>query len=259
MALLTAGLLVAAVLAALYAAKQVRLAREQGEEARRVEQEARRPYVVVTVEPGLTGPQLFDILVKNIGQRPALSVSIALDPPPMRASEPAGFELARIKMLNEPVAMIAPGQEMRTHYDSHLERHNRDDLPSLHRVSLTYEDTSGHTYTETAVLDIDAMEGVLFTSVKTIHDIGKSLAEIQKTLKSASVLGRTGSIEVEAAVETHEQKTKRVTREMAKRQERLEQMRQNVPPGPPDLALALGTHRGAGDGIAVKPEGQQAK
>jgi hypothetical protein len=93
-------------------------------------------------------------------------------------------------------------------------------------VSLTNEDTSGHTYTETAVLDIDAMEGVLFTSVKTIHDIGKSLAEIQKTLESASVLGRTGSIEVEAAVETHEQKTKRVTREMAKRQERLEQMGQ---------------------------------
>jgi hypothetical protein len=71
MALLTAGLLVTAVLAALYAAKRVRLAREHGEEARRVHREASRPYVVVTIEPGLTGPQLFEILVRNIGQRPA--------------------------------------------------------------------------------------------------------------------------------------------------------------------------------------------
>jgi hypothetical protein len=235
MALLTGGLLVTAVLAALYAARQVKLARQQAEEARTAEREASRPCVIVTIEPGLTGPPLFDLLVKNIGRRPAVNVSITLDPPPMRASEPAGYELAKIKMLNEPVAMIAPGQEMRTRYDSSRERLNRDDLPSLHRVSLTYQDTSGHPYGETAVLDLDAMKGVLYNSIKTTRDIGKSLAEIQKTLGSASILGRTGSVEV--AVESREERRERLAREMAETRERL---RRTVPPNRPDLVAALG-------------------
>jgi hypothetical protein len=238
MALLTAGLVITAVLAALYAARQVKLARQQAEEARTAEREASRPYVIVTAETGLTGPPLFDLLVKNIGQRPAVNVSITLDPPPIRASEPAGFEMAKIKMLNEPVAMIAPGQEMRILYDSHFERHNRDDLPSFHRVSLTYQDTSGHQYSETPVLDLDAMKGGIYTSVKTIHDIGKSMAEIQKILKRASILGSLGSVEVDAAVEPRERKRERLAREMAERQERL---RRTVPSDRPDLAVALGS------------------
>jgi hypothetical protein len=252
MALLTGGLLVTAFVAALYAARQVKLARQHGEEARTAEWEASRPYVMVTIEPGLTGPPLFDLLVKNIGRRPAVDVSITLDPPPMRASEPAGYELAKLKMLTEPVAMIAPGQEMRTHYDSSRERLNRDDLPSFHRVSLTYQDTSGHQYSETAVLDLDAMKGVLFTSVKTVHDIGKSLAAIQKTLGSASILGRPGFVEV--AVESREERQERLARERSETRERLKRM---VPPNRPDLAAALGPE--PGDESDVTADGNPAQ
>lgn len=50
MALLTAGLLATAVAAAFYAGRQVWLARQQAEEARRAQAEASRPYVVVTVQ-----------------------------------------------------------------------------------------------------------------------------------------------------------------------------------------------------------------
>jgi len=102
-------------------------------------------------------------------------------------------------MLSEPVAMIAPGQEMRTFYDSHVERNGRSDLPSLHRIALRYRDTSGHHYDESGVLDLDAMKGTMFTELKTVHDIGKSLAEIQKTLKSASIMSPRGPLEVEAS------------------------------------------------------------
>lgn len=47
-ALLTAGLLVVAVVAALYAARQVKIAREQAKESRKAGLEASRPYVIVT-------------------------------------------------------------------------------------------------------------------------------------------------------------------------------------------------------------------
>jgi hypothetical protein len=226
MALLTAGLLVTAVLAALYARRQVRLAREQSEEARKSEREATRPYVIVTIEPSLASRRFFDLVVRNIGQRPALHVTITLDPTPVRAQETEGFVIAKIKMLNEPVAMIAPGQEMRAFYDSHVDRHGRDDLPTSHTVSLTYQDSSRHSYTETAVLDIDAMKGTMFADVKTLHDLGKSLAEIQKTLKNASILSGNGSVEVDACVEFREKKQERVVREQAEMQERHQRLSQ---------------------------------
>lgn len=127
--LLTGGLLLVAVVAALYAGRQVRIAREQGEESRAARAEASRPYVIVTIESSRTGPPLFDLVVRNIGQRPAVNVSITLDPPPVRASEAGGYELSKIKMLNEPIAMVAPDQEMRTFYDNQGERHGRTTCP----------------------------------------------------------------------------------------------------------------------------------
>jgi len=96
-------------LAALYAARQVRIAREQAAETRQAQLEASRPYVIVTIEPSGASRHLFDLVVKNIGQRPALNASITLDPSPVRASEAQGHELAEARMLSElaPLIVIA--------------------------------------------------------------------------------------------------------------------------------------------------------
>lgn len=230
MSLLTFGLLVVAVVAALYAASQVKIARDQSKENRKAQAEANRPYVIVSIETSQTGPPLFDLAVKNIGQRPAVNVSITLDPPPLAANERAGRELAYAKMLNEPVAMIAPGQEMRAFYDSHHERYGRDDLPTRHRVTLTYEDSSGHDYREPSVLDIAAMKGAAYTSVKTVHHIGKSLDKIEKTLKASSILRRKGTLEVDAAVERREEKQERLAERQAESMERHGRLRDRLLP-----------------------------
>lgn len=128
--------------------------------------------------------------------------------------------MAKAKMLNQPVAMIAPGQEMRAYYDSHLDRHGREDVPNNHEVFLQYRDSSGHKYKEGSVVDLEAMKGVIYTEVKTLHDVGKSLAEIQKTLKGASVLARRGSVAVDAAVEPRSEQQDRRAREAAETRER---------------------------------------
>jgi hypothetical protein len=213
--LLTAGLLVVAVAAVIYAKRQWDSARVQIQEGRAAELEARRPYVIVTIEPAETSRHLFDLVVRNIGQRPAVAVSISLDPPPVRTQETAGLEMSNAKMLTEPVAMIAPGQEMRAFYDSHIERNGRDDLPTSHKVLLSYQDSSGHKYTETSVVDINAMKGTMFTDVKTVHDIAISLAKVQETLSNASVLGRQGALDVEASVERYVEQQRRLASERA--------------------------------------------
>jgi hypothetical protein len=165
-------------------------------------------------------------VVRNIGQRPALAVSIRLDPPPVRARKaPNEAELSDAKMLTEPVAMIAPGQEMRAFYDSYIERNGNDDLPVIHKVLLNYQDSSGRKYTETSVIDIQPMKGTMFTTVKTVHDLAESLAQIQKTLGEASVLGRQGTLDIEASVERRPEREERLAREHAERNAALEELR----------------------------------
>jgi hypothetical protein len=197
--LLTLGLLIAAVWAAIYAFIQWR-------ETRSAHREETRPYVIVTVDPSPASPQLFDLVVRNIGKRPAKDVTIKLDPPPIRANEVEGLEMQNIKMLNESVKMIAPDQELRAHYDNAIERRSKDDLPTMHTVSLVYLDNSGEKYEETSVLDLDALKGTMFTTVYTVHNIGKSMKSIEETLKKSSVLQSKGWIASDVSVENRSDK-----------------------------------------------------
>ncbi len=200
---LTALLLLTAWVAAGIAWGQWRASRDAVKDARKAQAEANRPYVLVTAEPSAASRRLFDLSIRNIGKRPALDLSVRLDPPPVRAEEVDGHEFAKMKMLTEPIVMLAPDQEMRAFWDSHVERHGVV-RPTSHQVHLTYKDSSGATYEETSVIDLDAMQGSMHTEVKTLHDVGKSLDEIKKVLKGAALLSRNGSVDVQAVTESYE-------------------------------------------------------
>ncbi len=218
-ALIAGGLLFVAVVAAFYAWRQWRATREQVEDARKAAVEANRPYILVTAEPSDASWRLFDLSVRNIGRRPAMDVSVHLDPPPKSSIAVAGHEIAEIKMLNEPIAMIAPGQEMRLFWDSHPDRLGVKGLPTSHQVTLSYKDTSGHLYNERSAIDLEAMRGATFAPPKSIQDIANALEEIQKILGNASVLNREGNLDVGAVVESwheHEDREDREGYERAK-------------------------------------------
>ncbi len=83
----SAGLLITALIAAFYAKEQWQASIRAGAERQNAELEASRPYVIVTVGPSAATPQLFDLVVTNIGRRPAERVRINLDPEPTRAVE----------------------------------------------------------------------------------------------------------------------------------------------------------------------------
>lgn len=175
--LISAGLLFVAILAAVYARQQV-------EQAKKVHSETTRPYVIVTAEPGRSSRKVFDLVIRNIGQRPAHDVRIKLDPTPVRAKELGGYKLADAKLLAEGIAMIAPGQEIRMFYDSHVERSARSDLPTWHQVNLEYRDGGKGRFTERSVLDLEANKGALQVDEKTLHDLVKAVEGISLKLKS---------------------------------------------------------------------------
>lgn len=211
--LLTAGLLAVAIIAALYAHRQWRISREQAVEARRAQLEAMRPYVIVNAPPMEGAMHLFNLSVKNIGLRPAQNVRVTLDPPPLRAKPgPAGL-IADIKMLNEPISLIPPGHELTCFYDTQLERAGRDDLPTSHRVLVTYEDMSGTHYEEQMVIDLEALKGTSFIDLKTTNDVAKELKRIREQLARSSLLDRQATVEVAAVVESRSEHLHRVAHE----------------------------------------------
>lgn len=210
--LLTAGLLLAAVVAALYAKAQWKANREQVRDARRAQLEASRPYLIVSAASNPAARKLFDLSIKNIGARPALDITLSFDPAPSVATPIPGYEIEKLRMLNEPIAMIAPDQDMRAFWDDHAERNGRKDLPQSHHVSLTYSDSSGNTYNEESVIDLAAMAGATFVDSKSIHDIGKTLDKMSNTLQQAPILSRNGKTEVLAITETREASDERQVR-----------------------------------------------
>lgn len=210
--LLTFGLLMVAVIAAAYA-------KRQWDVARHAQLEASRPYVIVTAEPSEASRRLFDLSIRNIGKRPAISVRVQLDPPPRRAKEIEGHEFAKMKMLNQPIEMLAPDQDMRAFWDDHVDRQSHD-MSTTHQITITYSDTSGIKYEEKSVIDLDSMQGSVYTEVKTVHDIGKSLEQIKKVLGDASILSRRGSAKVMAITEGRQSNEEREDREMYVRMRR---------------------------------------
>lgn len=220
-AIFTLGLLIFAWLAARYARKQI--------------VETTRPYVIASVAPSKASPQLFDLVIENIGRRPALDLSITLDPPPQRAVETPNLEITDIKMFTQPIAMLAPGQQMSTFYDSHIDRRGREDLPTFHNVFLAYRDSTGKTYKETSVVDIEALKGTMFVTVKTTHDIGKTLERIGKILEQSSLLQRAGAIEVEASLESRGSKEGRLESKKAANDEEYHRLKKLFGFDPDDL------------------------
>lgn len=211
-AITTLGLLLVAIMAALYAKRQWETSRNQF-------LEEHRPYVIVTVEPSGASPQLFDLVVKNIGKRPAMDVSITLDPPPQRADERGGSPIAETKMLNEPIFMLAPDQELRVFYDNHAERNETENLPTSHTASYSYRDSEGREFSEQSVLDLEALKGALSVNVNTVHHIGKSIQAIEKIMKASSLYGRTGSLEVLAVLEDRDAHIERLLQEQTEAKE----------------------------------------
>lgn len=204
--ILTAGLLLVAIVAAGYA-------KRQWDTAKSMAAETTRPYVTVTLEPSGASPRLIDLVVRNIGSRPAYDVELTFAPPLVAARATPQFDPARAKMLTQPIALLAPGQAMSIFFDNHLDRAERDDLPLSHQAKALYRDRDGQWFTDEYTLDFDAHRGGSFVGVRTLHDIGQELEAIRRVLERASVLASTGQLEVEAAVEPRIDKLDRMRQE----------------------------------------------
>lgn len=223
-ALGTAATALIALVTAWLVLGQLRAARRQLTDARSAQGEQERPYVIVFIDTSEASPQLMDLVVENVGKTPARNVRIHLDPPPARAEETVGLELSKARLFNEPLPLLPPGRMIRVFFDSAIDRKGAVDLPTEHRVRVTYGDSAGEWWDEKSVLDLDILKGAMFTEIFGVHHLAKAVREMNVHLKNASILGQRGHVETDTAVETRRDRKERVSADRQRRQQAHEEL-----------------------------------
>jgi hypothetical protein len=168
--------------AAIFAYLQVKLARETRE---RVAQ----PDVVVFIDHNPTHWHYMDLVVRNFGQTPAYNVKVIL--PPLKVV-PYTNESTEVQVTDlyfpSTLAVLAPGQEWRTVWDSGIEREEYEgELQSQFIGRVEFDDKMNAdkpSHVNPISLDTDMFRDTI--RVETVKDKSaeKALYEISSTLKS---------------------------------------------------------------------------
>lgn len=187
-ALGSVGTLIVAVVAAIFAWRQVT-------EARALRREQAQPYVAAYLE--LSNELDFTFIfftLKNFGLTAAHNIQISVDPKMKRAwgkvADPEPIDIP------DNITTLVPGQEWKTLFDWGPHR-LKAELFDAYTVTILYEDSNGKAMTAgTFVLDWNQYRTIRKVGVKTTHDIGKAVQEINSTLKKWTQ-GASGPLSVQ--------------------------------------------------------------
>jgi hypothetical protein len=209
----TAAAFVLGALVALIAYRQL-------QHSRTTHRDQTRPYVMVTVEQSKETFHMLDLVIRNVGTGPALNLRLKATPPMTRAKDDE-YPLWKSRIFNDPIPMLPPAYRLATFFDNAIDRDKVEKpLPSSHTVQLTYEDSSGHKYEETQVVDVTLHDGLLFGEVFGTNHVAQSLREMEKLFKEMNK-----HLKNPLAVTT-EDRDEYEARVRAEAQARREQMRQ---------------------------------
>lgn len=162
-----------------YGRGQVKAANAARKDARDLDRARSQPYVVASMESSVASDTIVDLVIKNYGQTAATNIELVLDPWPQRSGIQDEYkELG----FPAPLAILAPDQEWRTFWDTSVER-RKTDLPDRHVGALTYTGVEGDKLSSPVILDWSTYKPRLYTDLKTIHHVGKSMDEMSKTMK----------------------------------------------------------------------------
>jgi len=156
--------------------------RSSVEEMRAARLAESRPYVLLFAEMNSVDPFFFDLVLRNFGKTGARDVSVTIDPP-LQASWDGPLKCA---FLSRPVGFLAPGAELRTHFDSSAGYFGKN-LPGHYTVEVGYKDERGRaSYAENLVLNVDQFRGLSWLGRKDLGDIHKALEALRKNAEKTN-------------------------------------------------------------------------
>lgn len=158
-------------IAAFVATRQVR-------EARRLREDQARPFIVADFD---VRDHLIFLTVSNVGTSLAREVRFDIEPELRSTIEevPPGD----LKMFREGIPTLAPGKEMRTLFDTFIQR-EQVGLEDEYRFVIRYsDDRENREFEEELVLDIGLYRNVLTVARHGVHHVDKTLDKILKEIK----------------------------------------------------------------------------
>ena len=178
-----------AVVAAVFAYSQVKVARQTREEQA-------QPNVVIFAESTPSHWQFLDVVLKNFGTTPAYNVTVEITPELRESPEYDGGEILKVT-FPELTRTLAPSQEIRTNWDFAVnredymdrlrERYDRKkltrcefrerELVSQHEAFVWYEDSHGNRYEMRSTLDFNLLRDTTRVETLTLHDLTKRFKE----------------------------------------------------------------------------------
>ena len=171
--------LLATLFAAVIAYRQLRLARD-------VRLKQAQPSVVAFEAFNAAHVEVIELVIRNFGPTPAYDVRLSSDPVMRRTGDTA----AQVEdvWLPEVIPMLAPGQEWRTVWDFAPDRLVNGTLDKRHKVTLTYSDWRGNALSSRAILDWAAYDDRHYAETFTVHNVAKTLRDIDKRLVNMNQL-----------------------------------------------------------------------
>lgn len=178
-ALGTWAIVLVAVIAAVIALLQVR-------QIRITRQRQTQPNVVAFARLNAKGWQFLDLVVANYGLTPAYHIKLKFEPLTVAPRDPGGH--ATELYLPDEIAVLAPGQEWRTMWDSAIPREDkRDELGSRFEGSVEFQDHDGNKFENRAILDWNTFRNTIElgdTPSESAKAIAEQLSQIGRILKS---------------------------------------------------------------------------
>lgn len=179
------GTLVVAVVAALYARSQVKVA-----QAVRADQS--QPQVVVDF--GLHLGFMVEIVISNIGTTTARNVKLSFNPPLASTFENPQDPFLASRILTEGIPTLPPGKEYHILFENGNARYNAKELPASYEATAKFQDNRERLYEEKYILDFRLYYDYIITPNDGLHEVSKSLEKIQKTLNGWNESGKLSVI-----------------------------------------------------------------
>jgi hypothetical protein len=155
--------------------------REQAEREQRLREEEARPLVVVDFEPSPVWGNIINLVVENVGKTLAKNVRFTFDPPLVSSGAGNdGYNFQESNLLKHGIPAMPPGKRFEALFDMSHE-HITAGLPMAYSARVDLQDSHGRQQESLEyVLDLNFRYGVRRVESKGIHDVAKSLKEIER-------------------------------------------------------------------------------
>ena len=165
---------------ALVAIVAARFAWAQVRHARRLREDQAQPFIVVSLQPSAVWANAINLVVQNIGSTVARNVRFSFNEKPV--SKARSQDITQAALFKDGLAVMPPGMRFETLFDISHERYESD-LPMSYTVTVSFDGINKRPDQMEYVLDFASFYGLEVMTELGIHQVAKSLIDINSTMK----------------------------------------------------------------------------